>query len=270
MKKRALFLCALLLCGMSGCGDSGSSAENPEVSEEIAETETTSAQSDTMPEPETTVAETEEEIQSVTDNSKSTETEIANSADRIDFDYTQLHSLIGGEEYDSPFDFSRDELMDLLSDYGMSSKFELTTQEKYKEYDVYVYARYNSEDYIKKSNEKVGQLIVFYEKGDSIVRIIDYDRHNYFENLKNPYSIYSLLGAISSRIYRQMNEKKDALEEIYYTDIIYKQIETDDRRIEPHETRIGYDNTYGYAYEVSTTVLDFHDACLVVRKMKED
>ena len=266
MKKRALFLCAVLMLCITGCGNSGAQDNNPDYQSEESEVNTTEAQSEVPSEPETSAEESAEESALVVETSEVGQNK-HESANDIDVNYKQLHDLIEKEETEEPMDFTRTALLEQISQNAIFWELEYVTQEKFNDYDVFIYAQYYPENSTRK--EKISSLLLFYEKDNSVKNVVYYYRHCFWEGSKNaPYDIGGLIAVITSNIFYNMYGSKDQLAATNYMEMVYNQLEDKTRLFSHNETRLAYDNTYQYTYQVTSTVLESDDACLIVQKKK--
>lgn len=261
MKKyMSLLLCLLLLLTNSGCGNAASSeasesqttsvntAQREETTKEATETEgTTSTQSDIKEE-----SSQEEKTTSIVEN---------------EVNYTKLHTLIADTTPDCTFDFSRTEYINTITTKLLD--WELAAEDTFNEYDVYIYATFNSEDSFRytEQNEKIGRLLLIYEQNGKIQHIIYWYRHCYWPNvIEKPYDTYAMLAPYTAGIYRLMSGESDKLKEIDYTDGIYAQVETPYDLLAPNQKRVAFDKTYQYEYQIASTIIEQDDACLLISK----
>ncbi len=262
MKKRiSLLLCLLLSLTITGCGNTASSKtseshvtsanttqQTEETSKEVSETEnTTTTQSDI----------TEE----------SSQAEQSPSIITNEVDYTKLNNLIADTTADCAFDFSRNEYINSITTRLLD--WELAAEDTYNDYEVYIYATFNSEDSFlyTEQNEKIDRLLLFYEQNGTIKHIIYWYRHCYWpSSTTKPYDTYALLAPYTAGIYRFMSGESDLLKSVDYTDSIYAQIETPYDLLAPNQKRIAFDQTNKYEYQVASTIIEQDDACLLISK----
>ena len=260
-KHLSLLLCVSLLLTIAGCGDANSSEQSESLSTSVATTQ---------PNTETTkeARDTEETTSTHSDISEqSSQEEKTTSIVENEVDYTKLHTLIADTTPDCTFDFLRTEYINTITTKLLD--WELAAEDTFNDYDVYIYATFNSEDSFRytEQNEKIGRLLLIYEQNKEIKNIIYWYRHCYWPNATaKPYDTYSMLAPYTAGIYRLMSGESDKLKEIDYTDGIYAQVETPYDLLAPNQKRVAFDKTYQYEYQIASTIIEQDDACLLISK----
>ena len=249
-KVMALAIVLLLSASLISCGDK----EKP-IAESPSETTSSTTEQTTATTSETTT---------LTQESLTTDENKVDLKERLGYDYTELNKIFG--EGNSSCPFTRSEYLEKRDEKNKISSLVLVGTDSFNEYDISVY------DEVSKSTNKefTNHLTIFYEKADELKGIIVYSGTNYITSKNASYKSSYDLGLIANplaTIYKLEAPQDNMWSEMeYWSELIYPQLESEDRPMLHNTTRIATDDMLNYSYQYSTTIINDDDACLIIKK----